>query len=79
MNEKQLRSELNGDLQSASANKVIYLEGKTDAPIFFALLGLPEPRDGLHQGVLVKPLHEAPVTSARAMGKLASSRGSRNT
>lgn len=58
MNEKQILQELNADRQRAPASKVIYLEGKTDTPIFFALLGRSEPRDGLHQGVLVKPLED---------------------
>ena len=38
MNEPDLLREMGADLQSAPAGKVIYLEGKTDVPIFFALL-----------------------------------------
>lgn len=57
-NETQLLQEMNGDLQKAPANKVIYLEGKTDTPIFFALLGVPEPRDFLHQGVYMRALKD---------------------
>jgi len=58
MNEVELLRELRADLQNAPAQKVLYLEGKTDVPIFFALLGLTPPRDGLHQGVLVKGLKD---------------------
>jgi hypothetical protein len=49
---------MNADLQTAPAGKVIYLEGKTDMPVFFALLGVPEPRDGLYQGVYVRGLKD---------------------
>jgi hypothetical protein len=49
---------MNGDLQKAPANKVIYLEGKTDTPVFFALLGVTEPRDSVHQGVYVRALKD---------------------
>jgi hypothetical protein len=56
MSEVRLLQELQADLQLAPAAKVIYLEGKTDVPIFFALLGVREPRDGIHRGVLVRGL-----------------------
>lgn len=67
MNEKQLLQELSADLQASPAKKVLYLEGKTDTPIFFALLGRDEPRDGLHQGVLVRGLHEKSGSGSRSV------------
>jgi hypothetical protein len=57
MDEKQILSTINTDLAITPARRVIYLEGKTDPPIFFGLLGLPQPRPGdpfLHQRTLVK-------------------------
>jgi hypothetical protein len=56
MNEIQVLRDLTTDLQLAPAQQVIYLEGKTDIPIFFALLGLSSPRAEIHQGVLVRGL-----------------------
>ena len=56
--EQQLLQEMNADLQTAPAAKVIYLEGKTDAPVFWGLLGVPEPRDGVHKGVYVRALRD---------------------
>jgi len=58
VNEVELLRELNADLQTAPAGKVIYLEGKTDLPIFFALLGVPAPRDGVYHGVYVRALKD---------------------
>jgi|GEM_PF-5395908 len=54
MDEKAVRQEIEADLQAATVHKVIYLEGQTDLRPFFALLGVPAPVDGIHQGVLVK-------------------------
>ena len=51
--------EINADLQKAPAQSVIYLEGKTDLPIFFGLLGISAPRDGIHRGVLVRGLKDS--------------------
>jgi hypothetical protein len=59
MNEAALLREMTSDLQGAPARKVVYLEGKTDIPIFFALIGVPTPRDDIHQGVLVRGLRDA--------------------
>jgi hypothetical protein len=56
MSEADLRVEIQRDLRKASSDTVIYLEGQTDPTIFFALLGLPDPPDGLYQGVLVRGL-----------------------
>lgn len=56
MNEKELLTEINRDRQTAPARQVIYLEGKTDTPMFFGLLGVPAPRDGVYKGVLVRGL-----------------------
>ena len=65
MNEVDIRRELSVDLQRAPARRVIYLEGKSDVPIFFALLGVAPPRDGLHQGTFVRGLGSG-RTSVRA-------------
>lgn len=67
MNEPDLLREMGADLQSAPAGKVIYLEGKTDVPIFFALLGLPTPRDRVHDGVLVRGLAETSGSGGSAV------------
>jgi hypothetical protein len=58
MNDAALLREMTADLQAAPAGRVIYLEGKTDVPIFFALLGVVAPRDSIHQGVLVRGLRD---------------------
>ena len=67
MNEAVLLREMTADLQAAPARKVIYLEGKTDVPIFFALLGVTPPRDNVHQGVLVRGLVDAPGSGNEAV------------
>lgn len=58
MNDTELLRQIGADLQRAPAQKVVYLEGTTDLPVFFALLGVPTPRDGLHDGVLVRGLDQ---------------------
>lgn len=58
MNEKDLLREMQTDLQGSPLRKVIYLEGKSDIPIFFALLGATVPRDNIHEGVLVRGLRD---------------------
>jgi hypothetical protein len=58
MNETQLLAEMRQDLQRAPGRVVVYLEGKTDPPVFFALLGVPAPRDDIHRGVLVRGLRD---------------------
>lgn len=47
MNETQLLKEIQQDKQLALGGKVVYLEGKTDVPIFFALLGREMPPGGI--------------------------------
>lgn len=59
MNETILLREINQDLQVAPSRVVVYLEGKTDLPIFFALLGVRPPTDGIHSGVLVRGLRDS--------------------
>lgn len=56
MDTKQVLDTINADLFDNSALRVIYLEGKTDPPILFGLLGLPQPAGGvfLHKNTLVK-------------------------
>jgi hypothetical protein len=59
MDERRLLQEITADLQKAPARKVLYLEGKTDPPVFFALLGLAVPTDPQYpvcEGVLVRGL-----------------------
>lgn len=59
MNETVLLREIVADLQTAPARKVVYLEGKTDTPMLFGLLGVPAPRDDVHKGVLVRGLKDS--------------------
>jgi len=60
MSEKQVEQDIKADLQKTGSGngQVIYLEGKTDPEVFFGLLGVPVPRDGVHQQTLVKGLRE---------------------
>ena len=58
MSEVGLLSQIRDDLRTSPVETVIYLEGRTDPKFLFALLGLPNPPDGLHQGVLVKGLKD---------------------
>jgi hypothetical protein len=62
--EADLLSEVGQDLRDAPAQVVIYLEGKTDPPIFFGLLGATAPVDGLHRGVLVRGSSGAAMVKA---------------
>lgn len=59
--DRELLNQMDGDLRRSQRGRVVYLEGKTDVPIFFALLGLPLPpgteQDGYRQdGCLVRGL-----------------------
>jgi hypothetical protein len=56
MSETQVLQSIKVDLQTTglASGKVIYLEGATDPELFFALLGVPAPRGGIHQDTLVK-------------------------
>lgn len=51
MNDTERRKRLEEDLQRAKT--VIYLEGKTDPGIFFAMLGIEQPRSGIHRDTYV--------------------------
>lgn len=78
MNERELLQDISGDLQLAPARKVVYLEGKSDVAIFFALLGVATPPGGLHQGVLVRGLSEKRGSGGEAVESrtsLAASKG----
>lgn len=67
MNEMLVLREMTADLQAAPARMVIYLEGKTDVPVFFALLGVAPPRDSVHQGVVVRRLSDGPGSGNEAV------------
>ncbi len=54
MNERALLKDMEDDLRRAP--KVLYLEGKSDPPISFALLGVHQPGDSIHTSVYVKGL-----------------------
>jgi hypothetical protein len=58
MEDKKILAAINADLVTNLASRVIYLEGQTDPPIFFGLLGLSQPSGSvfLHKGTLVKGL-----------------------
>ncbi len=56
MDAKQILDRINQDLASAPAGRVIYLEGKTDPPIFFGLVGVAPSEGGTHNGTLVRGL-----------------------
>ena len=67
MSDKQLLNSLATDLRDAPARRVIYLEGKTDVDIFFALLGHVRPSGDLHQGVLIRGLKEGDGSGSSAV------------
>ena len=69
MNDKELLNSLATDLRDAPARCVIYLEGKTDVDIFFALLGHARPSGDLHQGVLIRGLQEGDGSGSGAVRK----------
>jgi hypothetical protein len=54
--DNEVLAQINKDLFSTPAARVIYVEGKTDPGFFFGLLGLSQPTGGvyLHKGTLVK-------------------------
>lgn len=54
MNDKALLAEMEGSLRLADF--LLYLEGKTDVEVFWALLGAPAPPSGVHHKVLVRGL-----------------------
>ena len=74
----RLLKEIDGDLQLSPSKIVIYLEGKSDPSIFFALLGVPEPPDGIYRDVLVKGLsskHGSGKSAVRERVETARSQG----
>ena len=58
MNERDILRKVQADLQ-LTPRGVIYLEGKTDVPAFFGLLGIPLPTDPIHQNVGIRGLKDA--------------------
>ena len=75
MNETALLRELKADLQRAPAQVVIYLEGKTDLPVLFGMLGVAAPRDDVHQGVLVRGLKDQSSGSSAVRAAVWPTRG----
>lgn len=57
MNEREHLRRIEADRQKADF--IIYLEGKTDPEMFFALLGVNPPASGIHQNVYIKGLNGA--------------------
>lgn len=53
MNARQLLGAIEADIQKAPDGVVLYLEGKTDPEVLFALLGRPSPTGGLAGGAYV--------------------------
>ena len=51
MTDKERLDRIQADLQKATT--VIYLEKKSDPDLFFALLGIPRPRSGIHDDAYV--------------------------
>ena len=56
MDVKQILDQINKDLTSAPAERVIYLEGKTDPSIFYGLLGVVPLEGGVHKGTAIRGL-----------------------
>lgn len=73
MDERSLVSEIEQDLRlAASTRRVVYLEGRSDVPIFLALLGRPVPRvipdEGTFvDGVLIRGLGDRSGSGCRAV------------
>jgi hypothetical protein len=53
VNETQLLQEIQRDKQLALGGEVLYLEGKTDVPVFFALLGREMPPNGIDRAARI--------------------------
>jgi hypothetical protein len=62
-----LLREIDRDLQTAPANRVLYLEGTTDVGVFFALLGVDRPLGDLHDGVAVRGLPDGRGSGSTAV------------
>jgi hypothetical protein len=73
VNETELLQELQQARQLAP--RVVFVEGPTDLPVFFGLIGIPRPRLDVHDGVLVKALSGR--SRVRAMVELAARSGIR--
>lgn len=58
MDARQILNNINDDLTSAPAARVLYVEGDTDPPVFFGLLGVTPAVTGsyVHKNTLVKGL-----------------------
>jgi len=54
-----LEHEIDADRQAAGGKTVLYLEGKTDLPMLFSLLGVTIRSDEVHEGVLAKALTDS--------------------
>ena len=69
MNDTQLLKEIQRDQQQAQGGKVVYLEGKTDVRIFFALLGREEPPLGFArvERILVRGLKDQSGTGSSSV------------
>jgi len=67
MTDTEILNDTVNDLQAAPAQCVIYLEGRTDVQVFFALLGVVTPVGNLHQGVLVRGLTQSGGSGAAAV------------
>lgn len=68
-----LLDEIDGDLQRAPRNRVLYVEGATDPVVLFALLGVSVPADSVHEGVFVRELRGS--QNVRSRVELAHSAG----
>jgi len=70
VNDEAIRQEIVQDLRIGNG-RVLYLEGRSDVPIFFALLGLKPPQvpdEGrTHQGVLVRGMKTERGSGANAV------------
>jgi hypothetical protein len=63
---ERILQEIEEDLQLSTRGAVVYLEGKSDVDIFFALLGRETPPDSLAEGVYIRGLA---VGSRRGSGR----------
>ncbi len=75
MNDADRLHRVESDLQRAST--VIYLEGKSDPDILFALLGIARPTGDIHQDAYVVGLTQGPSGSAQvaALARVAGDNG----
>ncbi len=64
MSEREILGFMGDDLRLASGGRVIYLEGKTDVDIFWALLGLSKPSNDVRGQTLVVGLSKSNAPGA---------------